>query len=165
MSNPLTITVTGVGKDINNAYAYAYNDLLMKRNQAGMVATITGCTEHKEISPYKPAQRTTKVSSVFKGQKKWKQVWVPYVMNEQTGMWMRAVVPEDIDSSVKAGVQSYTRELCLKFQCQTCVRVERVLEGDENNQVEETFTPENVKMGTWNFMFEYTEIPKEPAAS
>ena len=156
MSDIQTSTVTGQGRDINSAYADACNKVLASAAQNGQVASNLYCAGFKELHPFTPAQRTTKSSTVFKGQKKWQKTYAAYIMNEATGLWMKAKLPDNIDATMKVDVQQAAKDLCLTYQCLTCVRVEHVLAGDPNNQIEETYSPVSIKLGTWNFTIQYT---------
>ena len=165
MSYTQTVTVTGQGKDINSAYADACNKLMANAAQNGQAINNLDCTGFKELHPFKPAQRTTKASTGFKGKKSWQNAYAAYVMNEMTGLWMKAKLPDELDITNKANVQQVARDLCLTYQCQTCVRVERVLAGDPNNQIEETYSPVSIRLGTWNFTIQYSiEDPAEAPA-
>jgi hypothetical protein len=156
MSNIQTATITGQGKDINSAFTDACNKLMASVAQNNQIITNVTCAGFKELHPFKPAQRTTKNSTGHKGQKKWLNTFAVYVMNEATGLWMKAKLPDNIDASLKANVQAIARDLCLEYQCQTCVRIERYLADDTNNQIEETYSPVSIRLGTWNFTIKYS---------
>jgi len=163
VSDIQTSTVTGQGKDLHSAYADACGKILANAAQNGLVVANMCCTGFKELHPFKPAQRTTKSNTALKGQKKWLTTYAAYIMNETTGLWMKAKLPDDTDVSMKANVQQAAKDLCLTYQCQTCVRVERVLANDPNNQIEETYSPVSIKLGTWNFVIQYTAgSPSQP---
>ena len=164
MSNTQTSTVTGQGKDAHSAFSDACNKILESAAQNGQAAIDLYCIGYKELHAFKPAQRTTKASTAFKGQKKWQQTYAAYIMNEATGLWMKAKLPDDIDITMKANIQQIARDLCLTYQCQTCVRVERTLINDPNNQIEETYSPVSIRMGTWNFEIQYTVVPNAEVA-